>query len=435
MHAPDPRPFGFWIATALVVGGMIGTGIFMMPVSLAPFGWTSILAWAVSIAGVCAIALALAGLVRAMPGETGAIAITARAFGPFIGVLIGWSYWISCWTANASIAVGATSYLAAFLPVLDRSPLVGSVTAVALIWLLTLLNLAGARSAGIFQLLTTLLKIVPLALVMVLAIGAVGSGSAVPPPVPPPAMLLGGLGAAVALTLFPLVGFESAAVVAERVRNPGRNVARATIAGTLVTGFIYILACGAMVLLLPTGELAASSAPFQLFIDRFWTPGAGLVIAAFAAISAIGALNCWTLVQGEVPLGMARAGLLPAWFGKVTARDVPARVLLLSSAAASILVLSTASRSLGAIFTFCALLTTCAALWLYVAICVAAIVRRVAIVAGFVGLGFCAFAFWGSGFEAAAWSILLTMTAIPIYMRRPRAGLDGLAAAPAAPLP
>jgi len=433
VHHPDARPFGFWTATALVVGGMIGTGIFMMPVSLAPFGWTSILAWIVSIAGVCAIALALAALVLAMPGETGAIAITGRVFGVLPGVLIGWSYWISCWTANASIAVGATSYLAAFFPVLARSAPAGGGMAVLLIWLLTLLNLAGACSAGRFQLLTTILKIVPLALVMVIGLWVMGTGAAAPLPVPPPAGLLAGLGGAVALTLFPLVGFESAAIVAERVRDPARNVVRATIAGTLATGLIYILVCGAMVLLLPPVALGTSSAPFQLFIETYWTRGVGLMIAAFAAISAIGALNCWTLLQGEVPLGMARAGLLPAWFGRVSPRDVPVRVLLLSSAASSILVLSTASRSLAGVFTFSALLTACAVLWLYVAVCLAAILRGVAPVAGLVGLAFSLFAFWGSGIEAAGWSVVLTLTAVPVYLLRPRtasarqAGRDGRA--------
>jgi len=432
MNHPDARPFGFWTATALVVGGMIGTGIFMMPVSLAPFGWTSILAWIVSIAGICAIAHALAALVRDMPQETGAIAITGRVFGPLAGVLIGWAYWISCWAANASIAVGATSYLGAFLPVLGTSPLAGGLTAVGLIWLLTLLNLAGARSAGIFQLTTTILKIVPLVLVMVIGLWVMGqwvmgAGRAAPPLVPPPAMLLTGLGAAVALTLFPLVGFEAAAMVAERVRDPARNVARATMAGTIATGLIYILVCGFIVLLLPPAALGTSTAPFQLFIGTYWADGVGLVIAAFAAISAIGALNCWVLLQGEVPLGMARARLLPGWFGRVSARDVPVGMLLLSSAASSILVLSTASRSLAGVFTFSALLTACAALWLYVAVCIAAIIRRAAPVSGATGLAFCAFAFWGSGFEAAAWSVALTLTAVPIYMRRPK---GAMAAAP-----
>ena len=420
MDQARARPFGFWTATALVVGGMIGTGIFMMPVALAPFGWTSVVAWAVSIVGICAMAVAMARLVRTMPEQTGAIAITGRVFGPLPGVLIGWSYWVSCWTANASIAVGATSYLAAFFPGLASSPLLGAANAVALIWLLTLLNLAGARSAGIFQLLTTILKIVPLILVMAIGLWVAGTGAAAPPPVPTPATLFAGLGAAVALTLFPLVGFESAAVVAERVRDPERNVARATIAGTLATGLVYIIVCSAMVLLLPQAVLATSPAPFQLFIGTFWRPGIGLVIAAFAAISAIGALNCWTLVQGEVPLGMARAGLLPRWFGRVSRRDVPVRVLILSAIAASILVLSTASRSLSGVFTFAALLTACTALWLYVAICLAAIMRRVAVLPGLVGLGFAGFAFWGSGLEAAGWSIALTLTAVPVYMLRPK---------------
>ncbi len=421
MSEADARPFGFWTATALVIGGVIGTGIFMMPVALAPYGWTSVLAWTVSTCGICAMAYAIVQLVRAMPGETGAIAITGRVFGPFVGVVIGWSYWVSCWTAVATLAVGATSYLAVFMPVLARSPMIGSLLATGLIWLLTLLNLLGARRAGEFQVLTTSLKILPLALVGAMGVWLAGSGTVALPPMPKLDGLTAGLSGAVALTIFPFVGFEAAAILAERVRNPERNVARATIAGSLATGLAYTLVCSSIILLLPRDALLASPAPFQLFIETFWSHGPGLIIALFAAISAIGALNCWTLMQGEVPLGMARAGLLPGWFKRVSARDVPVPVLLLSSVAASILVLSTASRSLGGVFAFAALLSGCATLWLYVACCVAAIVRRVAVITGLIGLAFAAFAFWGSGVEAVGWSIVLNLAAVPVYWLRPRA--------------
>ncbi|MBO9711423.1 amino acid permease [Sphingomonas sp.] len=418
----DKRPFGFWTATALVVGGMIGSGIFMMPAALAPFGWTGSVAWVVSVVGALAIAYTLGRLAQEMPGASGAVAIAGAALGELPGVLIGWSYWISVWCANAAIAIAAASYLAALVPALNAKPLTGALTSVALLWLLTLLNLAGARRAGQFQVVTTILKIVPLIAVVAIAAWLGARGGAQLPAVPPSATLFGGLAAAVTLTLFPLVGFEAAAIAAERVQEPGRTVLRASMAGTAVTGLLYILVCSAIVLLLPTTAVAESPAPFALFVRTFWGGAASDAIAAFAAIAAIGALNGWVLIQGEVPLGMARAGLLPRWFARVSSRDVPMRVLLLSSGLASVLILTTSSPNLGGIFQFAALLTTCSSLWLYIAICAAALMRRTAVPAALVGLAFSLFAFYGAGWQAAGLSVALMLTAVPLYLfelRRP----------------
>ena len=420
MDKASARPFGFWTATALVVGGMIGSGIFLVPSALAPFGWTGTLAWVVAIGGAITIAWTLSRLAQTMPEATGAITVAAAVVGPLAGLLIGWSYWVAVWSANAAIAIAATSYLAAVLPWLDATPLTGALVAVGLIWALTLLNVAGAKRAGEFQVVTTVLKLMPLIAVVVIAASLMTGGTVAVPPLPAPHMLLTGLAPAVTLTLFALVGFEAAGIAAERVRDPARTIIRATMAGTVVTGLLYVVVCSAIVLLLPPRAVAASPAPFALFVETFWGHGPALWVALLAAVAAVGALNGWVLIQGEVPLGMARAGLLPRWFARVSARDVPVGVLLLSSALASALVLSHASVSLGGIFTFAMLLSTCSTLSLYLAICVAALVRRVAPGAAAIGVLFALFAFWGAGWEASGLSLVLMLTAIPVYLLRSR---------------
>ncbi len=420
MTPTDTRPFGFWTATALVVGGMIGSGVFLVPSALAPFGWTGTVAWVVGTAGALTIAYTLARLAAATPQAGGAVAVAGAVLGPLPGLLVGWSYWIAVWAANAAISIAATSYLAALWPTLDATPLTGALVAVALIWALTLLNVAGARRAGEFQVATTALKLVPLVAVVVIAVALGATGRVTLPPLPPLRAAAGGLPAAVTLTLFALVGFEAAGVAADRVRDPARTVMRASMAGTALTGALYILVCSAIVLLLPEHAVATSPAPFALFVTTFGGRGLGLGVAAFAAIAAIGALNGWVLIQGELPLGLARAGMLPAWFARVSRRDVPVRVLVVSSTLASLLVLSHASGTLGGIFTFTMLLSTCATLWLYVAICVAALVRRVAVPAAAAGLAFTLVAFWGAGAQASGLSLVLMLTALPVYALRRR---------------
>ena len=227
-----------------------------------------------------------------------------------------------------------------------------------------------------------------------------------------------GLFAVVTLTLFPLLGFECAGIAAERVRDPARTIMRATMVGTTLTGLFYIIVCSGIALTLPADQLAASNAPFELFIRTWVGASAGYAVAAFAAIAAIGALNGWVLIQGEVPLGMARAGLLPPWLAKTAARDVPVRILIASSVLASLLVLTTSSPTLGGVFTFVALLTTSASLWLFAAICIASLIRRIAIPTAAAGLIFSAVAMVGAGIEVSALSLGLMLTALPLYWMR-----------------
>ena len=416
----ETRPFGLWTATALVVGGMIGAGIFVLPAQLAPFGWTGVAAWGVAIAGALVLARVLSRLTRAMPDAPGVIAISGRALGPLPGVLVGWSYWVSIWAANAVLSLTAARYASSFVPALTATPLVTAISAVVLIWLMTLLNLAGARTAGNFQILTTLLKLVPLLVVAAIVLIFALQGGAQFSANPHPGFQASTLAPALPLAFYALVGFESASVAAERVRRPEVNVARATIFGTVAVGALYLLVCTGIVFALPQDVAASSPAPFATFIETFWGRGPALAIAAFALIAAVGCLNGWVLIQGEVPLGMARAGLLPAWFARVNARDVPVRVLLLASTLASILVLSNAAS--GDVLNFMLTLSSAANLWLYIGACAAALKLKMTPVAAVIGLAFSALTLWGAGWYVVGLSVALMLSALPLYWLRGRRG-------------
>jgi APA family basic amino acid/polyamine antiporter len=293
------------------------------------------------------------------------------------------------------------------------------VSATATIWLLTLLDLRGARTAGRFQVVTTALKLLPLVGVVTILTGLALAGGGQFRASPHTGFHPGALTPALTLAFYALVGFEAASVAAERVRDPARNIVRATLAGLALTGLLYVIVCSGIVFALPEGVAAQAAAPIALFVETFWGRGAGLAVAAFAAIAAIGCLNGWVLVQGEVPLGMARAGLLPRWFGRTGARDVPVGVLLLASALASVLVMSNATRSAAGLLDFMLRLTAAATLWLYVGACVSALVLGIARVAAVIGFAFALWALWGAGLEAGGLSLALMLTAIPLYLLRP----------------
>lgn len=416
MAAENRRAFGFWTATALVVGGMIGAGIFVLPAQIAPYGWTAPVAWLIALGGTLCLAITLARLSAAMPEETGMVAICGRVLGPLAGALVGWSYWVGVWSANAVIAMAAVRYLGVFVPTVAATPLALAISAVGVIWLITLLNLGGARVAGGFQVLTTVLKLTPLLAVVVIVAGLAASGAYRAAPAQP-AFDVAKLTPAITLVFYAMVGFEAASIAAERVRDPARTIPRAMLAGMIGTGIIYIIVCTGIDFAMPA-SIADANAPIALFVGQHWGNGAGLAVAAFAMIATIGCLNGWVLVQGEVPLGMARAGLLPRWFGWTGARDVPVPVLLLSSGLASILVLSNATRSAAGLLDFMLRLTAAATLWLYMAACAAALRRGIARGPAVIGFAFAAWALVGAGLEAGGLSLVLMLTALPFYALR-----------------
>ena len=407
------QKLGFFMAVALVMGNMIGSGVFLLPQGLAPFGWNAIAGWAITIAGALCLAHVLAKLTASHDGPIGPAELVERSFGPLAGFLIGFSFWVSVWTGCVTIAIGAVSYLASFWPLLGEHP---SLSALALIWLMTGINLIGVRSAGSFQVLTTILKIIPLLVVAALiALIFARQGSAALAPFPAEGLSLPSVNAAAAMTLWAMVGFEAACAASHKINNPQRNVPRATFLGALLAGILYLIVCSGITLMLPADQVAASNAPFALFVSTFWSPQAASFIALFAAISAIGAVNGWTLVQGELPLEMARRRMMPAWFGRTAKNGIAPNGLITATVLGSLLIFANSAQSMGGLFTFMALLTTSVTLWLYLACAAVALKRRIAIPFALLGLAFGVWSLWGAGFEAGGLSIALMLSGLPLY--------------------
>lgn len=409
------RPFGIWTAVALVVGSMIGAGIFVLPAQLAPFGWTAMAAWIAAGLGAAAIALVIADLTKAMPEEPGLLSICGRVLGPLAGVLLAWSYWVSLWCATAVVATTAASYLGTLVPALGASALTTALAGSVIVGLLTLLNLRGARAAGQFQVATTALKLLPLlavAVILIVAVlpgGAPRQGAVVPPFAPAE------LTSALNLAFFAILSFETASMVSERVVDPARNVVRATLYGLAATVVLYIVVCMGIILMVPNAELAASKAPIALFVAQAWGDGWGTIIALLTAISGIGYCNAAILLQGELPLSLVRGGILPEWLAPTNKHDVAVWPMAAASLLSVLLMIGGATGMGAQLLDFMLRLTTAAAIWIYVGVAAAAWVLGRKRFWAAASLAFSAWVLAGTGVEAGALGLFLLALGLPVY--------------------
>lgn len=414
------------MCVALVVGNSIGSGVFMLPVALAPYGLNSLLAWVFTAAGAIFLALLFAQLSRAHPHAGGPYAYTRLAFGPFPAFVVAWGYWISIWVGNAAIATGAVSYLTPLFPRLGTSSTLSASVTLAALWSLTFVNWHGIKASAWVTSVTTVLKLMPL--FAIAAVGLLSIGEASHSPVTRLPLSVSGTTAAATLTLWAVLGIESATIPADKVRDPSRTIPRATLVGAILTAGVCMLACSTVLLLVPSATLAQSDAPFVELTKQLWGSGAGKILALFVAISAFGCLNGWILLSGELPAAMARTGVFPAIFARESRRGTPEFGLFFGSALVTALILMNFQKSLANIFTFMILLSTTACLVMY-AVCSLALLRLVwtkqmgaatmrTVPLALVGTVAAAYSLWaivGAGADAVLWGCVLLACGAPVY--------------------
>jgi len=427
MTTARPQLLSFWMCVALVVGNSIGSGVFLLPASLAPFGLNSVVAWGFTAGGAILLAIVFARLSRAYPQAGGPYAYVRVAFGPLTAFIVAWGYWISIWVGNVTIATGAVSNLSPLLPWIAERPGASAAATLFLLWMLTLVNWYGIKASGWVQSVTTVLKILPLIGVAVLGLFSLRSSDVAAAATTIP-LSMSGITAASTLTLWALLGLESASIPADKVANPARTIPVATLLGTVVTALICALACTTVLLLVPPATLARSNAPFVDLATQYWGGGAGKVLAIFASISSFGALNGWILLQGELPRAMALRGEFPGIFARESARHTPGFALGFGSVLVTLLVLANYEKSMASIFTFTLLLSTTACLVMY-AVCSAALLRlqwigklgparRGSVALAIVGILATAYSLWaiiGAGPEPVAWGAVLLGLGVPLY--------------------
>ncbi len=421
------KKLGIWTTTSLVIGNMIGAGVFLMPSVLAKYGGISILGWIFSSLGALVLAYIFSRLSKYVRNSSGGpYAFSRDAFGGFLGFLVAWGYWISIWVTNAAIAVAFVGALSVLFPVLGIDPVWAVIGALGSIWLLSWVNTRGVHSSGKLQLVTTLLKVLPLIIIIIGGSFFFSTENYMPfnaSDVSGPEAIV----ATAALTFFAYLGIESATIPAGDIKDPQSTIPRATMMGTLFTILIYVLSTVVIMGMIPLDALAKSPAPFADAMGILAGSAGEKIVAIGAAIAAFGALNGWILVMGQVARATAKDGLFPKIFEKENRRGVPMAGILIGSTLTSVVILMNYTDGLVEQFRFMILLGTLCCVIPYLFSAAAYVMLgygkqeekkdRIFIqIIGGIGFIFSLWVIYGTGEEAVFWGTLLLLGGTPFYV-------------------
>jgi arginine:agmatine antiporter len=419
--ASDVRQVGLFSATMLVAGNMIGAGIFMMPTIMGSIGSIATLGWFITVPGAFLVGYLFARLGRIRPLAGGPYAYAREGLGDFAGFQCNLLYWFSNVIGNIAIATSITGYLAVFIPAL-KAPYLGAVSTVSFIWLAACLNMVGPRIVTRMETYTTILGIGPIALVGIAGWLFFN-----------PDVFLAGwnptdmggakaISSAVSIMFWAFMGVESASVAAAVVKDPERNVARATLLGVLIAASVYVLSTTAIMGIIPNDELRHSSAPFADAAMRVMGPTGAVVITICAIVKAFGCLGGWTLINAETALATAKDGLFPALFQKTDSRGVPVRGIAIVAIGMTGMVFLTISPSIGDAFMTLADISVLLVLtpYIFAAVSVAhyvqqGLVARSLVWVALMVVGYCLAVIIVSAGTAVAISMALGLATAPLF--------------------
>lgn len=417
------KKIGLWSSTALVTGNMIGSGIFLLPATLAAFGGIGLLGWLYSAIGALLFTLVFRQLSQRLPETIGGpYAYVKLMLGDFWGFLVGWGYWVSIWCTNAAIAVAFVGYLSVFVPEINTNTPLAIACGLGAIWALIAVNSFSIRTVAWVQKITTVLKLLP-----ILAIGFIGifyidwslinfdnlSGQSD----------LQAISAVTTLTLFAFLGLESATVASGRTKDAAKTVGRAGMIALGITGVTYILSSVAIFGILPPEVLQNSSAPFADAASVFWGEKAKYIVAAGAIAATLGALNGWLLIQGQIPMASARDGLFPKIFARINRHGAPIIGIAISSVLASTVLTFRFSEQLAKVFGFMMNLSTLSVLTPYLMTIISLLIllkkdalpHRFMQVVSWLSIAFCLWIIYGCGLEVVGYGSLLVLAGIFVY--------------------
>ena len=409
---------GFWKCWSLTVGTMIGSGVFMLPAVLAPYGSISFLGWLLTSVGAILFALILGRLAGRTDRTGGPYAYAHDAFGDLVGFLVAWGYWLGVVFAVTAIAVAFAGYAGAIIPVLGANSITQALVAAVLIWTLTAVNIKSVGGAASLQLATTILKLVPLAVIVLLGLFT-GSPENIPSFNPKELPVGSAIAATALLTMWAFLGIEACVIPVGDTIDPKRTIPRAVVMGTVTVTVVYIAVTAAVMMLVPENILATSTAPF---VDAAATlgPVGGILIAIGALVSTAGALNANVLLSGQMPMAAALDGVAPKILADRNKGHAPHFALIVSSVLSTVLLLFNYADGLIAAFTFLIAISTLGTVSAYTLSACADLKfswkrARVWAALAMIAIAYSIVAMLGSGVKSLLWGAVLMALGLPIY--------------------
>lgn len=422
-----PKKIGLLTATSLVVGNMIGVGIFVLPAVLSNYGSISLLGWMFTATGALILAKIFSNFSKIIVSKSGGPYVYSKAgFGDFIGFLVAWGYWIACWISNGAVAIAIIGAASFFMPELTTNPVLSASLGLALIWIFTWVNTKGIKESGKVQLVTTVIKILPILFIIIFGLVFFKLDNF-------PAFNLTGesnfttLSAVATLTLYAFLGIECATIPAENIENPEKIIPRATMLGTMITTALYILGTIVLFGILPLDILQNSPAPFAEAAKIMGGEYGGYFVAIGIIISGVGVLNGWILITGQISMATAKDDLFPDFFKKENKKGAPINGFLVGGVLSSLVMLMNYSKGLVDQFEFIVQLTVIAALlpYLFTSASYALVIIEKQLhfkswiktfVLSVLGFSYALWAIYGSGSDTVYYGFLMLLIGIPVYI-------------------
>ncbi len=420
------QKIGLWTSTSLVVGNMIGAGVFLMPAAMASFGSIGLLGWVFAAIGSFFLAKVFSNLSKLLPNATGGpYAYTHHALGAFAGFLIAWGYYLANCCAIAAILISFISAMSTFFPLLAHNPVAAVAMGLITIWLLIYINSRGIRAAGFVQVTTTILKLVPLIAVAVAGLFFIHVQNFKPFNTSG-ASAFQAISTTAAMAMFSFIGIECATIPAGEVEDSGKTVSRATMLGLGISTLVFILGSVSVMGLIPAGILSKSPTPYADAAGIMFGNSARYWVSAGMAIAAFGALNGWMLMQGQLPSAIANDKLFPQLFARVNRKNVPWFGMVLCGFISSCFVCMNYSKGLVDQFRALQLVATLSVLVPYLFCAASYLIIRAqkkaaggwagAIVIAVFAFIYSLWAIAGSGQNAVFFGFIMLMLGVPMYV-------------------
>lgn len=423
------KEISLFMATMLVCGNMIGSGVFMLPSTLAQVSGpgATIIAWILTTIGSILIAISFANLGTKYPATGGAYQYTKEAFGDFAGFLSAWLYWNGSWIGNAAIIVAITSYASAVFPVLNK-PIVSIIFSSAVLWIFTLINISGVKKAGKIQSFVTVFKILFFGLFIIVAFLNFDSANILP--LFPSEKGFSTVPLAATSTLWAFIGLESATVAAGELENPEKNIRKSTIYGLIISSVIYLLISIGSMGAMNNMDLSQSSAPLTDILTNALGSGLGKLLTVAVVICILGTIIGWLLSTARVAYAAGVDGVFPKFFGKVNEKTgTPVSALIFGSVLVNILLIMNFQKGMVDAFTFITILATLSYLPVYLLSVSAEMMLifkeekkfnfKIFIKKSALPLLAFVYVIWtiyGSGADTVMWGFILMLIGIPVYI-------------------